>query len=391
MIYRLNNQIKNYVWGCKTSLNTHFGFDNEKQEHQAELWMGAHPNGCSILEVDNGIRLDEFIKQSSSQILGSSISDSFGGLPFLMKVLAVDSPLSIQVHPSKKQAEIGYKKENDLGIEFSNPKRNYHDDNHKPEVVYALSDYDALNGFREFDEIIELFSLINNEVIRLALKNFKANKNEKGLKSFFKFILRLNFDVKNKTLADLISLSKSYDLDDDKQKIFNLVTQLATYYPGDIGLFSPLFLNLVNLKPGESMFLYAETPHAYLRGLGIEVMASSDNVLRAGLTPKNVDIDELINNTAFYPTSKESIQLKPQRINQRLIYPIPVNDFNFDILEVENWLDIKVSSAEILFCIDGSVKINECVNLTKGQSVFISAEIKEYKLIGNGRLARAYN
>lgn len=391
MIYRLSNQIKNYVWGCKTSLNTHFGFDNEKQEHQAELWMGAHSNGCSTLKISNGIRLDEFIDQNPSKILGSKISDSFGGLPFLMKVLAVDTPLSIQVHPSKKQAEIGYKKENDLGIELTSPKRNYHDDNHKPEVVYALTDYDALNGFREFDEIIQLFLLIDNEVIRLALKNFQANKNEKGLENFFNAILRLNGDVKNNALADLILLSKSYDLKDDKQNTFNLVSQLATHYPSDIGLFSPLFLNLVNLKPGESMFLYAETPHAYLRGLGIEVMASSDNVLRAGLTPKNVDVDELINNTSFYPTSKESIQLKPQRIDQRLIYPIPVNDFNFDVLEVEHLLDIKVSSAEILFCIDGCVKINECINLTKGQSVFISAEIKEYKLIGHGRLARSYN
>lgn len=167
------------------------------------------------------------------------------------------------------------------------------------------------------------------------------------------------------------------------------------HYPDDIGLFAPFMLNTVELAPGEAMFLFAETPHSYVQGTGLEIMANSDNVLRAGLTPKYIDVPELIDNTLFEPTKPEDIRLKPVLKEGKMSYPIPVDDFAFDILSATDESKTQyLRSAEILFCVEGEATVTSeghDINLKPGESVFVSNDSSVYQYKGNGILARAYN
>ncbi|MEZ9464556.1 mannose-6-phosphate isomerase, class I [Vibrio splendidus] len=395
MIYKLTNIVQNYAWGSNRFLSERFNVENPNMLPQAELWMGAHPNGCSIVDTKPPMALDQLIKINPTKILGETQAEKSADLSFMMKILAIESPLSIQVHPNKKQAEIGYSKEHESKIAIDSASRNYRDANHKPELVFALTDYHAMNGFRQLDEIIGLFSFLDSEIISYYRNIFDANKSENGLADFFEAIMRLDGDDKKIAIQNLMSKCDEAILsaNDELVKTFKLVKNLSQHYPYDIGLFSPLFLNIINLRPGDAMFLYAETPHAYLRGIGVEVMANSDNVLRAGLTNKHIDINELIQNTKFKSTDKNSILMPPKVNRQRRIYPVPVDDFKFDLFDVmvHDSVEVAVRSAEILLCTDGVLYINDSISLKKGQSVFVAADTNKYILTGQGQLARAYN
>ncbi|MEZ8805111.1 mannose-6-phosphate isomerase, class I [Vibrio atlanticus] len=392
MIYTLKNPIKNFPWGSCTAICNYFGIDNPTLEHQAELWMGAHPLASSSIVV-NGIdvSLCDVIVQNPEYWLGQQASTPLSSLPFLMKILAAEEPLSIQVHPSKSSAELGFAAENEQGIPLDAAKRNYKDENHKPELVYALTPYLAMNGFREFGQIVAFFDSLSITSIEHIFAPFKDKPCSSSLKVFFSAVLELTGEEKKQAISELISslemnASKLSDLE-------ALVERFKKLYPSDIGLFSPLFLNVIELKPGEAMFLYAETPHAYIHGLGIEVMANSDNVLRAGLTPKHIDVEELVNNTNFEPIPFSELKMKPESIGGREVYPIPVEDFKFDILSPKEGVLISVSSAEVLLCVSGSVTVkidSESQLVTKGESVILPAAIEKYSVTGEGQLARAY-
>ncbi|EJE4163915.1 mannose-6-phosphate isomerase, class I, partial [Vibrio parahaemolyticus] len=179
------------------------------------------------------------------------------------------------------------------------------------------------------------------------------------------------------------------------REAYGYIKDFRQYYADDIGLFSPLMLNTIELEPGEAMFLHAETPHAYVQGTGLEIMANSDNVLRAGLTTKYIDVPELIENTTFIPIDPAHIKLDPIHKNGKLSYPIPVDDFGFEVVPVANQNIIQfVRSPEILFCIEGKVTISnqqDQINLKAGESVFVSSHSVKYLCEGNGTLARAFN
>ncbi|MEF1339437.1 mannose-6-phosphate isomerase, class I, partial [Vibrio rotiferianus] len=212
-----------------------------------------------------------------------------------------------------------------------------------------------------------------------------------SLKTFFSGVLLLEGEKKDETISELIYSLQVRGKEFPEETA--LVERFQKLYPKDIGLFSPFFLNVIELKPGEAMFLYAETPHAYIHGLGIEVMANSDNVLRAGLTPKHIDVEELVNNTKFEPILFTELTMKPESHEGRVVYPIPVEDFKFDILTPNDGVDISVSSTEILFCLSGNITItvgSESQLVTKGASVILPAAIEKYSVLGEGQLARAY-
>ncbi|ELO1773979.1 mannose-6-phosphate isomerase, class I [Vibrio fluvialis] len=399
-LFKLENTIQNYVWGSKTAMQELFGVENSKQDAQAELWMGAHPNGCSKVEWNGKkVLLSALINSDKEGVLSPKTALSFGELPYLFKVLAADNALSIQVHPSKEAAEIGFAREDHLGIDRNDPKRNYRDPNHKPELVYALTHYQAMNGFRNFSDIVSLFSRLTAQIsisqVHALLTQFENDMTSSGLEAFFVGILSLSGKDKMEALDGLLTFAyenvEMGTLGDE----YALILELSKTYPGDIGLFAPLILNVLTLQPGEAMYLDARTPHAYLKGVGLEVMANSDNVLRAGLTPKHIDVEELASCTLFEEKPKDKLLLPPSLDGNKQSYSIPIPDFEFDCFLKADNEQIQVQSAEIVFAIDSDVEVShqseESLVLKKGESAFIPAYAKTYTLSSKGRIARVYN
>ncbi|WP_375748245.1 mannose-6-phosphate isomerase, class I [Vibrio sp. HN007] len=390
--FPMDNVIQDYAWGSRTSINTLFGIENPDNKPQAEIWMGAHPNGCSKI-VENGETqlLSDFINLDKSGILTVETDTQFGELPYLFKVLAAESALSIQVHPSKEQAEEGFQREEEAGIPRNAANRNYKDPNHKPELVYALTPYQAMNGFREIPEMLSLFEKVQVAEIAETVAAFKASANEEGLEKFFYTILSMEGEAKEKAVSELMAFAEA-NKDDE---LFALIIELAGLYPGDIGLFCPLMLNVLTLQPGEAMFLYACTPHAYLKGTGLEIMANSDNVLRSGLTPKYMDIDELVKCTIFQEKPASTLLTEPEIRDGGQYYPIPVDDFKFAVFMSADELTLNTESAEILLALDGDLtlthKSGETVTIAQGESVFIPAYTNKFQISSKGRVARAFN
>ncbi|MBY8279670.1 mannose-6-phosphate isomerase, class I [Vibrio fluvialis] len=390
--FKMDNKIQNYDWGSRTAIHDLFGFANEAQQPQAEVWMGTHPNGCSIVKQGStNVSLSELIKQDPSAFLSQSTSKAFGDLPFLFKILAADKALSIQVHPNKQDAEFGYAKEQKLGVPLSAFNRNYKDANHKPELVYALTEYQAMNGFRPFDEIIAQFRLCDIPEINGYLEQFERNRNQDGLCHFFVEILSMKEARKVNAVDHLLS----YAAMNQARPVYALILDLAEQYPNDVGLFAPLLLNVITLKPGEAMFLCARTPHAYIKGTGLEIMANSDNVLRAGLTPKHMDVEELVKCTDFVPKPINTLLTQAEINGCEHHFPVPVQDFQFSVFQAPKEQRVEMSSAEILMPIDADVALlaqsGETLVLGKGQSAFIPAYVGNYTISCEGRVARTFN
>lgn len=392
-LFKLENVIQNYAWGSKTALQSLFGVENTKQQPQAEIWMGAHPNGSSTIFIDGQKSLlASAIDVNPKFWLGEKFESYESQLPFLVKILAAEQPLSIQVHPSKVAAKHGFEKENRLGLAIDAPERNFKDSNHKPELIYAITPYLAMNGFRDLQVIHKLFSAAILPSLNDILAPFLAIPTKETLQQLFSTILQMDEAKKTRVVKELLNFEPTQEEDVEVIDAFRLIAELAKLYPCDVGLFSPLFLNVVELQPGEAMFLFAETPHAYLKGVGVEVMANSDNVLRAGLTPKYIDVPALLANTKFESIKVSDLRMQPYQEGNRSVYPIPVDDFKFDIIR-EGEFENVVSSPEILLCIDGNVEIcssQNRVSLTAGESVIIPASASSYSFNNHGTVVRTY-
>ncbi|HDI1211930.1 TPA: mannose-6-phosphate isomerase, class I [Aeromonas hydrophila] len=386
----MQNPIQGYDWGSHDALTTLFGIPNPAGKPQAELWMGAHPNGCSeVVLAGQAQKLSTLIENAPAAVLGEATRARFGSLPFLFKVLCAEKALSIQVHPSKAQAEAGFAKEEAAGISPKAANRNYKDPNHKPELVFALTPYQAMNGFRAIPAILALFERVKLPALAELVAALAASQNEAGLQHFFHQLLVLEGARKAEALAGLLAYAGEYQ----DEETFALVTSLAAQYPGDVGLFSPLLLNVVTLQPGQAMYLDACTPHAYVRGTGLEIMANSDNVLRAGLTPKYIDVAELLTCTRCLPKPDDQILLAPRMEGAVQHFEVPVPDFTFSVYPAGEH-QLTTTSAEILFAIDEAVILkrgDDTLRLEKGQSAFIPATTGRYQLLAEGRVARAGN
>jgi mannose-6-phosphate isomerase len=394
VIFKLDNVIQDYPWGSKTEITNLFAIPNPNNQHQAEIWMGAHANGCSKVAA-SGALLSDVINSDPNATLGEYTQQRFGNLPYLFKVLSAEKPLSIQVHPKLSRAREGFIRENKQGIPLNAVNRNYKDNNHKPELVYALTFYKAMNGFRPLNEIISLFEQANIATLNIELEALKTTPNEIGLQAFFTSVMNLDGARKQSALDELQQSCDKRVKTALAREAFDLSATFRNEYANDIGLFSPLMLNIVELAPGEAMFLHAETPHAYIKGTGLEVMGNSDNVLRAGLTPKYIDIAELIANTRFDSISSEEIKLAPVQMGNKSGYPIPVDDFGFEVITSDDsQKDQFVRSAEILFCIKGEVEVTsqkDSVVLKAGESLFVCNSALSYKYQGNAVFARAFD
>ena len=386
---KLINSVQNYAWGSKTALTDLYGIANPDQQPMAELWMGAHPKSSSKIDVHGDIKsLRDVIDGDKTALLGNTVAERFGELPFLFKVLCAAQPLSIQVHPNKQASEIGFAKENAAGIPLDAAERNYKDPNHKPELVFALTPFLAMNAFREFSEIVSLLQPVAGA--HTAIAHFLENPNAEGLSQLFASLLNMQAEEKAHALAVLASA-----LNSQQGEPWDTIRLIAQFYPDDSGLFSPLLLNVVKLNPGEAMFLFAETPHAYLQGVALEVMANSDNVLRAGLTPKYIDIPELVANVKFVAKPAAELLTQPVKNGAELDFPIPVDDFAFALHDLSSTeTAVAQQSAAILFCVEGEAVLSkgeQRLVLKPGESAFIAANESSVSISGVGRLARVFN
>ena len=387
---KLINSVQNYAWGSKTALTELYGMANPEGLPMAELWMGAHPKSSSKITDSHGVvqSLRDVIDADKTTLLGANVATRFGELPYLFKVLCAAQPLSIQVHPSKKAAEVGFAKENAAGIPLDAAERNYKDPNHKPELVFALTPFLAMNAFREFAEIASLLQPVADA--NPAIGEFIAQPTSERLSALFAGLLNMQGDEKAHALNVLRAA-----LENQQGPAWDAIRLIAEFYPDDSGLFSPLLLNIVQLNPGEAMFLYAETPHAYLRGTGLEVMANSDNVLRAGLTPKYIDIPELVANVKFTAKPANELLTQPAQHGEALEFPIPVEDFAFSLHALSaSEATLAQDGAAILFCVDGESvlsKNDQRLVLKPGESAFVAANESPVQVSGSGRLARVYN
>jgi mannose-6-phosphate isomerase len=390
IMQKLINSVQNYAWGSKTALTELYGIDNPDNLPMAELWMGAHPKSSSKVQDAAGQphSLRQVIEQDKSTLLGTAVADRFGELPFLFKVLCADQPLSIQVHPNKQNSETGFAKENAAGIPLDAAERNYKDPNHKPELVFALTPFLAMNAFRPFAEIVSLLQPVAGA--HNAIAHFLQQPGSERLSELFAALLNMQGDEKSRALAVLKAA-----LNGQQGEPWETIRAISEFYPDDSGLFSPLLLNVVKLKPGEAMFLFAETPHAYLKGVALEVMANSDNVLRAGLTPKYIDIPELVANVKFTPKPADALLTTPVKNDTSLDFPIPVADFAFSLHDLSTRAaELTQQSAAIVFCVEGEAVLSKGETrlvLKPGESAFIAANESPIGVSGVGRVARVYN
>lgn len=389
----LENQVQPYAWGSTSAIQNLLNAGGNDDTPWAELWIGAHPKAPSNVILNNEkIPLDTLVRRYPEKILGAEAAGKFDGtLPFLFKVLAAAQPLSIQAHPDKTMAKDGFDRENRLAIPMDAPHRNYRDPWPKPEVICAVEPFVALNGFRPAESIIEWFEAFCPEALSEQIQMLKKSPDESGIQTMFKSLIRMAPERKNMIVdTAAVKAAQSDTMEAD------WVARLSRYYPGDIGVLSPLFLNIVQLEPATAMFLPPGRMHAYLEGVGIELMANSDNVLRGGLTGKHVDPEELMRAVRFSPSSVEILRPVAKNSWERY-YDTPAEAFVLSVMHSDKQNNCRSSGdhgLEILLCMDGRTEIvdrsqNTTLPVTKGQSVLIPACAGPYEIQGEGWFFKA--
>jgi mannose-6-phosphate isomerase len=332
-------------------------------------------------------------------VLGRQVSALFGDrLPFLLKVLAAEKPLSIQAHPNVDEARAGFAAENARGVPIGAPGRNYADANHKPELICALTDFDAFIGFRDVADSVEFLQALEDQGARRLGPISERLTADRGLQDVVTEILNMSAVRRAELLAEVVPACSAIATQNvNWQHECQWICRLADFYPGDAGVVLALLMNLVRLRPGQALFLSAGRIHSYLRGAGVELMASSDNVLRCGLTSKHVDVAELLQMLDF--TTEASVPLEPVPNGGLLHYPAPVLDFVLSKIDLAEMASVAWSAPgpQILLCTSGGLDVavhttvrttahsaGQC-RLESGQSVFVPAGV-DLSVRGDGQL-----
>ena len=363
-IIRLSGLVQHYPWGGRKFIPELINQENADDLPFAELWMGAHASGSATAEIGNfKIALDRLIALAGQVILGPKVMADFDGkLPYLFKILDAREMLSIQVHPSKMEAEMGFLQEESQNMPLTSPRRNYRDKNHKPEIHVALSDFWMLHGFRPVDEI----KCLLEETPEFHILEFSfINQN---IEHLYRHVMEMPPEEVDAILAPLIKrLIKAYEngqLEKDKPEYW--VVKAARQSPlvqghYDRGLFSLYFLNLLHLKPGLGTFQAAGVPHAYLEGKNVELMADSDNVLRGGLTQKHIDVPELLS-IISYESNKPTVLCGNKISETERAYRTQIADFELACIKTANescYRSPKHHGPDTLIVIKGEGQIDE--------------------------------
>ncbi len=373
----LRNPVRPYAWGSRTIIADLVGKPVPAPHPEAELWMGAHPGDPSY--VGDSSLVDVLAADPAGQ-LGEQVAQRWGGrLPFLMKVLAAEEPLSMQAHPSAQQAAEGYAREEKLGIARDAAIRNYPDPTPKPELLCALTEFHALAGFRDPQRTLALLKAVSTPGLRPYVSLLDGDPNREGLRALFTTWITLPQPAIDALLPELLDECVGHVRSHGEFELeCRTVLELGERYPGDAGVLAALLLNHLVLGPGEAIFLPAGNLHAYLRGMALEVLANSDNVLRGGLTPKHVDVPELLRVLDF--SYGEMKVWTGEAAGARHVYRTTAPEFEMSRFE---WTDdpspVKLDGGtpRILVTIDGAMTVSavdgEELTLRRGESVWLPA------------------
>ena len=391
---RIAPATQDYDWGSTTSI------PDMKRELAtggpiAELWYGAHTRSPSrVSNGENGLDLRQYIASDPEHLLGRDIVERFGAeLPFLLKLIAPAKPLSLQVHPSAEEAALGWVREQRSGVPIDAPHRTYRDHNHKPEMVYALTEFEAVSGFRAPRRALEVLAGLEDiPLVAKTVERLHHGASSQGMRSAFEYML-LGARDRDSDVHDVVERISARLARDASPSAHSdsIALRVAEHHPGDRGILATLLLNPVTLSPGEAMFVPAGCAHAYLSGLAVEVMASSDNVVRAGLTSKYVDARTLLDIVDVRPAPP--IRLAPERSKPGVeVFYAPVEEFELAVITAAPHLsDVGGRGPRIVMAIEGDLEVvcaGSAVTLAPTQAIFLSAtDVASVR--GAGRVVRA--
>lgn len=355
-IYKLKGAVKHYDWGGYSFIPALLKMENKENKPFAEYWLGTHALGIGEIELADGTK--------------QKLTDKATNLSYLLKVLDVKDMLSIQVHPSKEAAVIEFERENKEGVALDSPKRNYKDDNHKPEMLVALSDFYLLHGFKTEEKLNKILTAVPE--LNFLLPVFKNS----GYKGLYKEVMTMPQSQVNAALQPLLDrivpLYKENKIPKTNEDFWAARASITFSKGNDIdrGIFSIYLFNVIYLKKGEALFQGAGLPHAYLKGQNVELMSNSDNVLRGGLTSKHVDVDELLKHVKCEPTVANILTGHYLNKNKK-VFTTPVPDFQLSIFELKAGESVSFTpiAVEILLLTDGKVSLSndvDKVNLETG-------------------------
>ncbi|MCL1871747.1 MAG: mannose-6-phosphate isomerase, class I [Promicromonosporaceae bacterium] len=399
-VFLLDNTIQHYDWGSPTRLHELLG-DTPDGRPAAELWLGAHASAPSLARTPDGdaTPLDALVRSAPEAMLGKRISDEYGPrLPYLLKVLAAERALSLQVHPKPHLARAGFNRENRLGVPLTAPERSYRDDQHKPELLLAVTPFEALAGFRNPRTVVALLAGLDGPLVDAVREELARDRTARGIRAAFARLVAARGDEAcpvhvAETVASVrarVEAGSAHAVDDA------VVLRLAQEHPGDPGAIASLLLNHVRLTPGEAVFLPAGEVHAYLSGVGVEIMASSDNVLRAGLTTKHVDEEALLEAASFEPRPPSAPRRRRTGAHgQSVTFRPPVREFALTdaLVDEDEPLALAASGPRTVFCLDGDVVLaagGTRTSLRRGGSAFVPHDAGKLVVEGAGRVVCAF-
>lgn len=382
----IRGAIRTYAWGSRTAIAEFTGRPAPTAHPEAELWLGAHPGDPAMLEGPAGrTSLLDAIAADPDGELGPAVRERFGDrLPFLVKVLAADEPLSLQAHPSAQQAVEGYAREDRRGVGVNSPVRNYRDRSHKPELLVALGDFEALAGFRPAAASVALMQALAVPALDPYIALLTDQSDAAGLRALFTTWITAPQPGIETLIPAVLDGAIAYIRSGAKEFVAEARTalELGERYPGDAGVLAALLLNRISLSPGEGIFLPAGNLHSYLHGIAMEVMANSDNVLRGGLTPKHVDVPELLRVLDFHPVADARVGTRREGIE--LVYDTPTAEFAGSVLildadDLGHEVDVpsRHDGPQILVCTEGSVVVRAKsgeVRMDRGQAAWVAAD-----------------
>ena len=378
-IFRLEGQVQHYAWGGNQYIPSLLSVPNTANTPFAEYWMGAHDNVPSLVVTAEGkVPLNTFIAAQPEAVLGKKVKEAFGRLPYLFKVLDVKDMLSIQVHPAKAAAVAEFAAENKKGTALNAPNRNYKDDNHKPELMLALSDFWLLHGFKPEAQLKETLRAVPE--LNFLLPVFEKD----GYAGIYKTVMTMPQEQVNATLQPLLDrIIPAYQQNslEKTDAAFWAARAALTFNDAgriDRGIFSVYLFNLVHIEPDFAIFQDAGVPHAYLEGQNMEIMANSDNVLRGGLTNKHVDVDDLMKHVKFEAVEPKILagSLDEQYAESRFITPAP----DFELRQI--WLPegeqtkLSVTTADIFLVLGGKAMVKsgaDQIELKRGEALLAIA------------------
>jgi mannose-6-phosphate isomerase len=391
---RLSNPVRHYAWGSPTVIPEFVGTAPDGRPY-AELWLGAHPRNPSTADVGGEtVSLDELIARDPGSWLGDQTGRSATRLPFLLKVLAADEPLSLQVHPNRDQALAGHADEESRGVGRDAPERAFPDDNHKPELLCALTPFRLVVGFRPPAESAGLIDLLDIDALTADAATLRDPDCAAAVRRVLERWLRLETDAAARLTAEVGAAAAAAvgtpagPYDRELRNVADLAARHA-----DIGPVVTLLMHHVELAPGEAVFAAAGALHTYLSGVGLEILACSDNVVRAGLTAKHVDVDLLLELVDTTPGPPPLVRSRRTSDGEE-VYDSPAEDFRLSRLAIDGARAVTLPAGrpQILLVAEGAITVSSsdgALPLTRGGSVVVAAKDPPVRLTGDGIVVRA--